>query len=193
METQPHLPQGQETGVTASTTLPWEGQTWSNTCDQRPRACPPWSPKVPCHSQHRQYAPGPTCLTQSSVLSMAVVSHIQPGTLSCSHWHKPSRHSPQALLIPPHPFPTCFSAWPPPSSTQRLLLPLQLHSAHRTSHTSFLCSLVLGEGCAGYPGKLMCKEGPVATVQSDEEGPEHKHTSKVPLKPRTPHPDLSST
>lgn len=39
----------------------------------------------------------------------------------------------------------------------------------------------------------MCLEGPVSAVQSDGEGQEPKHASSFPLKPRAPHPDLSST
>lgn len=40
----------------------------------------------------------------------------------------------------------------------------------------------------GDPEKLMCTEGPVATVQSDGERPELKHASSVPLKPGAPSP-----
>lgn len=140
---------------------------------------PPQSPKVPLS------------LLTPSIRTQPHVTHSQRAVRS----HNLQRHCHTStnlpgllprLLVTPHPSPTHFPAWPPPSSTQRLPLPPQ-PMGHLTPPS--LAPRRRGRGLQPWhPGRAVAQGGAGSHGPIRGRGQEPRHASLVPLKPRSPPP-----
>lgn len=161
----------------------WEMQT-----DQRPPACPPQSPEVPLSLLTPSICPQPHMSRTVNVLSTVTVSGdalararaFQAFSPGDSPLHTPSLHTPLPGLL-----------HPAPSGCR-----LHTSTARPTGHLTppSLAPRRRGRGVQPrHPGKAVVRGGPGSHGPIRERSQEPKHASSVPLKPKAPHPDLSST
>lgn len=174
-ETRPHLPQGRETEATANTSPLGKAKRSEATS-----LCPtpvPQGPAVTADAIDTQPAPHVTH-SQRAVRSHNLQRHCHtstnlPGLLP-------------RLVATPHPSPTHFPAWPPPSSTQRLPLPPQ-PMGHLTPPS--LAPWRWGRGLQPrHPGRAVAQGGAGSHGPIRGRGQEPRHATLVPLKPRSPPP-----